>query len=231
VPASNVVRICFSALLFAVIAAGAAHFVRHIRSEGVAVAASATVGGAVGAALALAWFGVGRAELGRPEALAVAMSTLDATPPFSTLPRSLKQSMAEGAEISVCSAGERVVEQGAEGDSCFVVRRGRLSVHISDGDRAIQVAVLRDGDLFGEMSLLTGERRWATVRAEEESEVVRMHASVLRKALIQSPELVQVLAETVSMRQDELLRARELLERVAGRSDLPQAIRSFLTGA
>jgi len=164
-----------------------------------------------------------------PDATAVAMATLDATPLFATLPRPLKQYMAESAEIAFNSRGENVVEQGADADSCFIVRRGLLSVHISNGASEMQVALLRDGDLFGEMSLLTGEPRWATVRAEEESEVVRMHASALRKALIHSPELVHVLAETVALRQDELQRARALLDRGGiGIPDLPEAIRNFL---
>jgi CRP/FNR family transcriptional regulator, cyclic AMP receptor protein len=48
----------------------------------------------------------------------------------------------------------------------FILLRGTASVSVSKNGANIQVGVLRSGDCFGEMSLLTGEPRSATVRAE-----------------------------------------------------------------
>ncbi len=149
----------------------------------------------------------------------VAFSTLDAAPLFAKLPVAMKQDMARRAEIELWAAGERVVEQGAEADSCFIVRSGRLGVHVSDGKTETQVATLTEGDLFGEMSLLTGEPRRATVRADEDSEVVRISAPVLKAVLRGSPELVQVLAETVALRRDELARAYAFLQASGERAE------------
>lgn len=165
-----------------------------------------------------------RTESGHPE---VALAALDATPLFVQLPEDMKEEMASGAEIELWDAGERVVEQGSSGDSCFIVRRGRLGVHVSNGQKDVHVATLQQGDLFGEMSLLTGEPRWATVQVEEDAELVRFHATALKTALHRSPELVQLLAETVASRRDQLLEARELLEQHPS-STLPDSIRTFM---
>ena len=55
--------------------------------------------------------------------------------------------------------GERVIEEGAQGDSMFVLLRGAAQVSVSKNGSSIAVATLGAGDCFGEMSLLTGERR------------------------------------------------------------------------
>jgi CRP-like cAMP-binding protein len=153
------------------------------------------------------------------------LDALDATPLFVSLPGEIKAEMAADAEIEFWNAGEEVVKQDAPADSCFIVRRGRLGVHVTNGTHEVQVATLSTGDLFGEMSLLTGEARWATVRTDEDSELVRIRASALKTALKRSPELVQLLAETVATRREAVQEARATLEQ---QQPLPDAIRSFM---
>src|SRR5439155_26027379 len=75
-------------------------------------------------------------------------------------------SLVQQSLVSHLGRGERVIREGAEGDSMFVLLRGAAEVSISQNGTSIPVAALSAGDCFGEMSLLTGERRTATVRAE-----------------------------------------------------------------
>lgn len=164
------------------------------------------------------WYVVNRdAAISEPpvspeEAPVAALDTLKDAPLFAGLPSDITEDIARRAGVELWAAGERVVEQGEDGDSCFIVRSGQLGVHVSNGQAETQVATLRVGDLFGEMSLLTGEARWATVRAEEDCELVRIGAPALKGILRRSPELVQVLAKTVSLRRDQLTRARAFME-------------------
>jgi small-conductance mechanosensitive channel/CRP-like cAMP-binding protein len=139
-------------------------------------------------------------------------STLSTTPFFAALPPPLVDGLCASAEMAVFGAGERVVTQGAAGESCYVVRAGRLGVYVSDGIGERQVATLAEGDLFGEMSLLTGEPRTATVRAEEDSRLVRVGAAALRTVLERAPELAHALAEKAALRREGLLEARTQLD-------------------
>ncbi len=148
----------------------------------------------------------------REDVATVVLETLAATPFFGSLPPEVVTALAKGGDLAIYGASERVVQQGAAGDSCYVVRSGRLGVFVTDGLAERQVATLAAGDLFGEMSLLTGEPRSATVRALEDSRLVRVGHAGLRAALERAPDLAQRLAETAALRREGLLEARAALD-------------------
>jgi small-conductance mechanosensitive channel/CRP-like cAMP-binding protein len=139
-------------------------------------------------------------------------STLSRNSFFAALPPALVEDLAASAEMAVFGAGERIVQQGAAGESCYVVRAGKVGVYVSDGIGEKHVATLEEGGLFGEMSLLTGEPRAATVRAEDDSRLVRVGAAPLRGALEKAPQFAQLLAETVALRREGILEARTVLD-------------------
>lgn len=136
--------------------------------------------------------------------VATALSALDATPLFVSVPTDVKEEMSRAAEVQLWQRGERIFEQGADADACFIVSKGSLGVYVAEEGAEIHVATLQPGDLFGEMSLLTGGTRLATVSAEEDSELVRIEMSSLHSMLSRFPNLVQLLVETVAARRDEL---------------------------
>src|SRR5205814_1266065 len=94
------------------------------------------------------------------------LERLKTVPFFAALPEDLLLPLAGGVVVREFGAGERIVRQGDKGDSCYVVDRGRAAVYVADGASERLVALLEPGALFGEMSLLTGEPRSATVRAQ-----------------------------------------------------------------
>src|SRR5438034_5028528 len=87
-------------------------------------------------------------------------------PLFECLSDAQIDNLVKDARLNHFGRGERVIQEGAEGDSMFVLLRGAAQVSVSKNGSSIPVANLGAGDCFGEMSLLTGERRTATVRAE-----------------------------------------------------------------
>ena len=61
--------------------------------------------------------------------------------------------------------GEAIVRQGEVGECMYVIQKGEAEVLFRDGAKEVRLAVLGEGDFFGEMSLFEREVRSATVRA------------------------------------------------------------------
>src|SRR5438132_7744639 len=91
-------------------------------------------------------------EEGHEEARAI----LRGEPLFDCLSDGQIENLVKQSELNHFGRGERVIEEGAEGDSMFVLLRGAAQVSVSKNGSTIPVATLRSGDCFGEMSLLTG---------------------------------------------------------------------------
>ena len=99
--------------------------------------------------------------------------------------------------------GERLIEEGAEGDSMFVLLRGAAQVSVSKNGSSIPVATLKSGDCFGEMSLLTGERRSATVRAQRDCYVMEISKPVMAEIIRETPDCLRQLSEILARRKME----------------------------
>jgi len=69
----------------------------------------------------------------------------------------------------------------------FVLLRGTANVSVAKNGAASRVGTLHSGDCFGEMSLLTGERRTATVRADGDCYVVEIGKPVMGEIIRQLP--------------------------------------------
>jgi small-conductance mechanosensitive channel len=106
------------------------------------------------------------------------------------------------------AAHEPVIRQGDPGESLFVIMAGRLEVTVADvGGPPAVLATLTAGDFFGEMSLMTGEPRSATVTALEESRLLEVAKPVFAGLLQDRPSLVDELGRTLCERVGGRLRA------------------------
>jgi CRP-like cAMP-binding protein len=122
---------------------------------------------------------------------------------FECLADSQIDSLVEQSRVNHFGRGERLIREGAEGDSMFVLLRGTAEVSISRNGTSIPVASLGAGDCFGEMSLLTGERRTATVRAETDCHVMEISKPVMAEVLRDSPDCLERLSELLARRKME----------------------------
>ena len=124
-------------------------------------------------------------------------------PLFQCLEEEQLDSLLERSQLNRFGRGERVIEEGAAGDSMFILLRGTAQVFVAQNGAPIRVGVLRAGDCFGEMSLLTGEPRTATVRAEGDCEVLEMSKPVMSELLHHAPECLDQLSELLARRKME----------------------------
>jgi small-conductance mechanosensitive channel len=97
--------------------------------------------------------------------------------------------------------GEKLIEQGANGDSMFILVKGEANVVMNRNGFDTHVGSLRSGDCFGEMSLLTGEKRSASVIAHSDCEVVEIGKPILANSLKENPELLTKLSALLAERQ------------------------------
>src|SRR6266536_1123272 len=115
---------------------------------------------------------------------------------FECLSDAQIESLVQQSQVANFGRGERVIREGAEGDSMFVLLRGAAKVSISRNGTSIPVATLSAGNCFGEMSLLTGERRTATVRAETDCHVMEISKPVMAEVLRDSPDCLERLSRS-----------------------------------
>jgi CRP-like cAMP-binding protein len=138
-------------------------------------------------------------DQGRSEA----RSILRGEPLFDCLDDSQLDGVLKSARLNHFGRGERLIEEGAEGDSMFVLLRGSAQVSVAKNGTSIRVGVLRSGDCFGEMSLLTGEPRTATVRAEDDCEVLEISKPVMADVLREAPQCLNQLSDLLAKRKLE----------------------------
>ncbi len=101
--------------------------------------------------------------------------------------------------------GEIILEEGQSGRTFYIIRRGAVSVS-EDGH---EFATLGPGDFFGEMALLTGTARTATIRSTVETEVFEIDDALFSQVLKAEPRVAERIGEIVGQRQAQV-EARKL---------------------
>ncbi len=125
---------------------------------------------------------------------------------FATLPPELRHQIALSAPMAVYGSGETMVRQGEDGQSMFVVLAGSVSVVLEPSHD--EVARIERGGYFGEMSLLTGEPRSATVLAIGDVVVVEIGADLFRRMAALHPEAIEKIGMAAMVRKAGLEQMR-----------------------
>jgi small-conductance mechanosensitive channel/CRP-like cAMP-binding protein len=154
----------------------------------------------------------------------VGPDALDAVAIFAPLNADQRGRLLHGARALVYSAGEPIVREGAHGSSMFLLLRGDAIVTLARTSG--EVARLRDGDFFGEMSLLTGEPRTATVTAATDCHVLEIGVDAFRRVALADPAIIELVTTAVTARQTELDAHRATKSAAPDRPEAPQ---NFLT--
>jgi CRP-like cAMP-binding protein len=102
------------------------------------------------------------------------------------------------------SAGERIIEEGAAGDSFFLVDRGEVRVLRRMGGSPREIARLGEGECFGEMAMLTGQERTATVVAASDVDVFMIDKAGFQDILAGNPDVAVDISELLAQRRAAL---------------------------
>ena len=142
---------------------------------------------------------------------------------FSQLSEEQRGNIAAATSTRMFGNGEAVVRQGAPGRSMFIVCSGEVAVQLEPEQR--EVARIPRGGYFGEMSLLTGEPRTASVIARGDAVVLELDAEILRALGAADPHALERVGLAAVSRRAELNQIRETLKTVA----VTDAPATFLT--
>jgi len=118
----------------------------------------------------------------------VAADWLAEIPFFSSLDPQHREAVALHARSRSCQRGEVVVYEGEPGESVFAIRRGTLKVSMSDGlGRVTTLGIMGPGEIFGELALLDGQPRSATVTAMTNAKLLTLDREAFYQLLESSP--------------------------------------------
>ena len=112
-----------------------------------------------------------------------------------------KNRLLDHARLVRFGRGEKVIRQGGEGCSMFVILHGDVDVVIHANGTDTTVATLHPGETFGEMCLLTGEKRSATVLAKNDCELWEIDRAHLQPLIQENQALAERLSEILARRQ------------------------------
>jgi small-conductance mechanosensitive channel/CRP-like cAMP-binding protein len=134
---------------------------------------------------------------------------------FHTLKPAELKSLARHLRDIPFAPGEALTRQGAEADSLYFIKRGKVGVRVAIDHEEREVAQLGAGNYFGEMGLMTGEPRSATVVALTHVDTYHLDKEAFRQLLQSRPELADSIAEVLAKRRVELDQAKESLDQAS----------------
>jgi len=159
-----------------------------------------------------------------PDHSATIVSAVDSNDLLRPLSREERQRLAESARLVRFAEGEVVVREGDTTSSMFLIASGLAGVSVHpDSGASRGVGTLGPGAAFGEISLLTGEPRLATVRALTGVELVEIDKSTFAPVLEANPSLVEKLEEIIMARRQQ---TADRIDEISQVREMPESLRT-----
>lgn len=126
-------------------------------------------------------------------------------PLLKGLSRTVLMRIAKVARTVTFLSGDVIIGENEKGDALYIISRGLVYVYKGEGDDpGDHIAELHDGDFFGEVALLGGQIRTATVKAKNPSTLIRISRRDILSLAQQEPELKVRLEEMRRLRSSEI---------------------------
>ncbi len=123
------------------------------------------------------------------------------SPLFATFSSDELLAVIRGLNLLSFEPGEIIVSEGQPGSSLFVLAGGSVRVYVrSAGGGNKQVRMLEEGEFFGEISLLSGQPRTATITAATATEILELDRRTLDAIVVKHPQVPRVIKEVSKRR-------------------------------
>jgi small-conductance mechanosensitive channel/CRP-like cAMP-binding protein len=127
------------------------------------------------------------------------------------LPGAALEWVAEQSRLTLYGQGEIVFREGETGDTYYLVNTGQVRVLKDFGEGEQLLTTLGPGHGFGEMSLLLGQTRNATIKVDQDAELLEISAPVFRRLLEEHPEFLESISRLVEERDRDNAQLQALL--------------------
>jgi hypothetical protein len=128
------------------------------------------------------------------------------TPLFRGMSRNEILAVIRGLNLLSVGSGEILVSEGEPGDSLFVLTTGRCRAYVRNPQgKNVEVRQLHEGDFFGEISVLSGKPRTATITTTMPCELLELDRATLASIIKSHPNVRKVLEEFFAQRADSSL--------------------------
>jgi hypothetical protein len=117
------------------------------------------------------------------------------SPLFEVLGTEERDALVREMEVETHDEGSVILTEGDPGSSMYVIVAGEVKVYTRGKPGALYLARLGEGDFFGEVSMLTGKPRTATITASQRTELLRLDKAKLDLVLEKFPGVRKVLDE------------------------------------
>jgi len=124
---------------------------------------------------------------------------------FGSLAPEQRRDLLLEAALEVHATGSMIIQEGDDGESLYVIKSGEVEVYTALGQERIDLAVLGPGEIFGEISILTGTPTTANVVARTRTELVKFSRSEVTAMADKHPQLQHLLSETKDHRVHETI--------------------------
>jgi len=128
------------------------------------------------------------------------------SPLFRGIGPSERKKLISRFQLMVAEEGKEIVKEGDPGDALFIIKSGVVEVitHSARGEKVV-LATLTEGDFFGEIALITGAPRTATVRALKETRLMKLGKGEFEEIASFHPEVMQVAKSFLEHRAEETI--------------------------
>lgn len=131
-----------------------------------------------------------------PRSTTSSAATLEQVPLLQDLTKRDRQHLAQSLKERTFKSGQQVVVEGRTGVGFFIILEGKAAVTI--GDELVQV--LGPGDYFGEMALLDGGARTATITADGELRCATMTSWAFKAFVMDNPKVAWAMLQALAQR-------------------------------
>jgi CRP-like cAMP-binding protein len=123
------------------------------------------------------------------------------SPLFKDFDPSERKSIVEKFRMKRATAGEVLIREGSNSDGLYVVLHGAVHVSTRKDGKDIELARLSEGEIFGEMSLLTREPATATVASSGNLLVLRLPRENFQELVVTHPQILELVSELTDRRK------------------------------